>query len=136
MLYWQDRWEEAPVDGGAAGIVYGADFGAADDGCAFILDADGGRSGGAAVCGVPRRARSSYCERHHALCHIAEGSPGEGRRARETEALAAAVGGKRGRAERRPSDRFLRRLEHAVRNFSRAECSRIVRNGDRNGDSA
>ena len=65
-----------------------------EGGCAFILD-DGGR------CGGGRKQNSSYCDHHHALCHIAEGSVRERRRLRETEALANAVGGRRGKPSHR-----------------------------------
>jgi hypothetical protein len=93
------------------------------EGCAFILD-----SGGA--CRAGRQTGSPYCPVHHALCHLAGGSPGERRRLREAEALASVVGGKRGRPARMPSDRVLRRLEQAARVFSRPDCSRIVPEGE------
>lgn len=95
-----------------------------DGGCAFILDREG-------ACGEPQRPGSSYCARHHALCHISEGSSGERQRLKEAEALASAVGGRRGRAARTPPDRFLRRLEKIARGFARPDCSRIVRGEDR-----
>jgi len=56
-----------------------------------------------------------------------EGSSGERRRLKETEALASAVGGRRGRSARVPPDRFLRRLENVTRGLARSQCSRIVR---------
>ena len=98
------------------------------DGCAFILDDDAGgpRLKQRSVCGVERRPGSPYCAHHHAICHLAGGTTGENRRLRETELLAAAVGGRRGRPARVPPDRFLRRLERTVRDFSRPDRSRIV----------
>jgi hypothetical protein len=95
-----------------------------EGGCAFILD-DGGS------CGGGRKQNSSYCDHHHALCHIAEGSVRERRRLRETEALANAVGGRRGKPARIPPDRFLRRLENATRVLARPDCSCIVPKGDK-----
>jgi hypothetical protein len=88
----------------------------AEDGCAFVLS-EGSEP---RTCGAPRCHRSSYCSPHHLLCHIASGSVGETRRLREVEALASAVGGRRGRDGAGPSTRFLERLEQAVRVFSRS----------------
>src|SRR5712664_2897305 len=51
-----------------------------DRGCAFVID--GGR-GGANFCNAPRGADSVYCPRHHALCHLPNGSAAEERRLRE-----------------------------------------------------
>ena len=80
-------------------------------GCAYILaDCGVGRT-----CGAPRRHSSSYCPTHHALCHVAYGSPAEADHLRRVEALASAVGGRRGREGAGPSRRFLRRLERAAR---------------------
>jgi hypothetical protein len=107
------------VDGGLLYTFDGVIEHLDDEGCAFILDG-GGR------CGAMRRVGSSYCEPHHALCHIAGGSAGERRRLRETEALASAVGGRRGGSERVPPDRFLRRLENVARGYARRKCSCIV----------
>jgi hypothetical protein len=87
--------------------------------CAYIEDAGG-------ICGQPCRAGSSYCAAHHALCHIAGGSASECLKLRETEALARAVGGRRGRPGRRPPDRFLRRLELTAQVFLRQDSSRFV----------
>jgi hypothetical protein len=39
-------------------------------------------------CGAPTRPGSSYCERHHALCHLAVGSRAEARRLQLIERLA------------------------------------------------
>ena len=64
-----------------------------EDGCAYIL----GESASNRMCGAPRRPESSYCAEHHALCHLACGSPAEANRLREVEAIASAVGGSRAR---------------------------------------
>lgn len=75
------------------------------------------------VCGEVSQARSSYCPRHHALCHLAEGSRGAVRRLREIEVLANVVGGRSdGRADE-PSAHFIARLERALRGFARPKCS-------------
>lgn len=98
--------------------------GGSEDGCAFLVEA----SGGSRACGVPRRPGSPYCPEHHALCHVANGSPGEQRRLGEAEALAKAVGGRQGRNARQPSEQFLRRLDRASRRpSSRAKRSCYVR---------
>ena len=81
--------------------------------CAYPDDESGG------ACGEPCRRGSSYCAVHHALCHIPGGSAAERRRLREAEALAKAVGGRRGRTAKQPPANFLRRLERAARGFSR-----------------
>jgi len=95
-----------------------------DEGCAFILDGD-------AKCGARRKDGSPYCDHHHTLCHVSGGSSGERRRLREAEALASAVGGRRGRPWRFPPDPLLRRLENVARGFVRPNCSRIVPRGDK-----
>ena len=94
-------------------------------GCAYIVG-DGERPH---TCGEPLRQGSSYCPRHHALCHIRCGSKAEVARLREVETLASAVGGRQCRAAGGPSERFLRRLEHAVRDFAWHNRSCYVRNG-------
>ena len=81
-----------------------------EDGCAYIL----GASASNRMCGAPRRPESAYCPQHHALCHLACGSAAEADRLREVEALASAVGGRRGRNRGGPSRQFLRRIEHAA----------------------
>ena len=107
------------MDGGGPGF-WSAGIGQIDDeGCAYILETN-------LRCGKGRWRRSSYCRHHHALCHLPEGSERKRRRLRIDEALAAAVGGKRGREDRVPPEPFLRRLESIVRRFSRPDCSRIV----------
>jgi len=98
-----------------------------DGGCAYILDDVDVSWASATRCAAPRQRGSSYCARHHALCHVADGSIAEARRLRETEMLASAIGGRLGRAGRAPPERFLRRLERVTGGFSRPECSRIVR---------
>ena len=85
-----------------------------DDGCAYVLDEANGRR----VCGAPRRQASSYCPRHHAVCHISSGTNAEAARRREVKALASAVGGRRARRQAEPSRQFLKRLEQAIRSFS------------------
>ena len=109
------------MDGGERDIARQTD--AMEDGCAFLRD-DG------TACGAKRRSGSPYCPEHHALCHVAGGSFGESRRLREAEALASAVGGRRGRPARVPPERFLRRLEQVARAFARPKCSCIVPKGD------
>lgn len=85
-----------------------------EEGCAYILDECDNRR----TCGAQRGLLSSYCPQHHALCHVANGSTAEAGRLREVEALANAVGGRRSRTGGSPSRRFLKRLEHAVRDPS------------------
>jgi hypothetical protein len=85
-----------------------------DPGCAYLLDAEET----AISCGLPRRPRSSYCSKHHALCHIACGTAAEVDRLREVEALACAVGGRQGWRGVQPSRPFLERLHYVVRDFS------------------
>lgn len=88
-----------------------------DPGCAFVIDEPSGRQ----ACGAPRRQGSSYCPHHHALCYVVSGSDAEHKRLREVEALASAVGGRRGRRQSTPSRQFLQRLEQTVRGLS---CSK------------
>jgi hypothetical protein len=111
---------ETAVDGGGSRAFGNEVRAVEDEGCAFILD-------GGAVCREVGRPGSAYCEAHHRLCHLPGGSAGERRKLRETEVLAAAVGGRRGRPARTPPDRFLRRLEAVARGLARPKCSRIVR---------
>lgn len=87
------------------------------EGCAYLLDtADGAAR---QPCAAPLRPGSSYCPAHHALCHLAGGSAAEAGRLREVEKLANAVGGRRGGGcGGGPSQRFLDRLERAVRDLS------------------
>lgn len=107
------------MDGGVWGDAIGSIMVQSDDGCAFILDdSERQRGGPRVVCGRPRRQASPYCTDHHALCHIAEGSGDERRQLKATEALAAAVGGRRGKPGRIPPDRLLRRLEKLARAVS------------------
>lgn len=92
-------------------------------GCAYIIGDNGLRH----TCGEPLRPGSAYCPRHHALCHIRCGSKAEITRLREVETLASAVGGRQCRPAGGPSERFLRRLEHVVRDLARAGRSCYVR---------
>jgi hypothetical protein len=94
-----------------------------DSRCAYIV---GGIDSAPDFCGAVCQPDSPYCPKHHARCHLPEGSAAERQRLREIEALAAAVGGKRGRAARRPPLRLLRRLDRVVRDVSCLKCSRIV----------
>jgi hypothetical protein len=82
--------------------------------CSYIIDDAAGRR----RCGERRQFPHSYCPQHHSLCYITCGSKAETRRLREVEALASAVGGRRARPGVRPSDRFLERLEKALRSKS------------------
>ena len=111
------------MNGGASRAFDGLVDGEGVEGCAFMLENKD-------TCRVVRRKGSPYCEHHHALCHIAGGSAGERRRLQETEALANAVGGRRGRVARVPPDPVLRRLENIARSSMRPNRSRIVRKGD------
>ncbi len=97
-----------------------------DCGCAFVVDDTDPFPGGVKFCDAPRASGSAYCPRHHALCHLPKGSTAERRELREIEALAEAVGGKRGREARHPPDRLLRRLDHIAQAVSRPKRSRIV----------
>jgi hypothetical protein len=83
-------------------------------GCAYLMEGPRGRE----VCGAPCQTSSSYCPRHHSLCHIRSGTHAEARRLREVEALASAVGGRRARQRVAPSRQFLKRLQFAIRDFS------------------
>jgi hypothetical protein len=85
-----------------------------DPGCSYVVDDPKGRR----ICGNPRRQSSSYCAIHHSLCYIAAGSTAEFKLLREVEALASAVGGRRGQQNEGPTRRFLARLERAVRTQS------------------
>ena len=93
----------------------------AEPGCAFPAD-----DAASASCGAARRPGSSYCAYHHALCHLAEGSPAATRRLREIEALAAAVGGRLGALDLWPEPAALHRIEQRARAFLRADRSRFV----------
>jgi hypothetical protein len=70
-------------------------------GCRFLDEANN-------ACGQPRRAGSSYCGRHHALCYLPIGSQAEQRRLRLMGRIADAVGGKTGSSL---SAHFIARLE-------------------------
>src|SRR5690242_7621585 len=89
------------------------------DGCAYVVDA--AASPATRFCNARRRPGSAYCPEHHTVCYLASGSTGERGRLREIEALASAVGGKRGRAAPEPPAPLLRRLE---RTASAASASR------------
>lgn len=89
------------------------DAGGGDAACAYIGEGCG------QACGARRQPGSSYCAAHHALCRLAPGSLAEARRLRELDALADMAGGRQGRPEPEPPDRFLRRLERAARVLAR-----------------
>ena len=90
-----------------------------DFGCAYIIGEYENRQ----ICGAPQKPASPYCPEHHRLCHVDYGSQAEADRLREVEAIAKVVGGRRSRYGIKPSGRFLRRIERAVRGFSRSNCS-------------
>jgi hypothetical protein len=85
------------------------------DGCAFIIDGQSGNPG--QRCTKACKPGSSYCERHHALCHLSGGSAAETRRLKGLEALAHAVGGRCGSAAETPPPGFLVRVERLSRDF-------------------
>lgn len=93
----------------------------AEPGCAFPLD-----ESAVARCAAPRVASSSYCQPHHALCHLVEGSPAALDRLAEIEALAAAVGGRLDGFARWPSPAALRRIERRAAVFLQTNRSRFV----------
>jgi hypothetical protein len=84
-----------------------------DPGCAYPL----GVGKPARSCGLPRRPKSSYCQDHHVLCHVACGTSAEADFLREVETLACAVGGRQGWRGSGPPRFFLKRLEYVVRGF-------------------
>ena len=86
--------------------------------CAFVI----GEGQARRSCGRVVRTGSAYCPDHHAVCHIKGGTSEEVRRLLEVEMLANAVGGRRARGGE-PTRRFLKRVENAVRTFSRPRCS-------------
>src|SRR5438874_250763 len=97
-----------------------------DSGCVYLL---GSTEGWEVPCGRPRRRDSSFCPKHHAICHIPAGSRAEDRGLAEAEALAEAVGGRLGAPAREPPEPLLRRLDRISRRFSRPHRSRYVQGG-------
>ena len=97
-----------------------------DGGCAFILDGPDPGSAPPNFCNAQRRPGSAYCPRHHARCRLPGGSGAERQQLREIEALAEAVGGRRGRAARQPPAPLLRRLDRLARALSHQNRSCIV----------
>ena len=85
-----------------------------ESGCAYPLVA----AKTALSCGQPRQPRSSYCSKHHAICHVGSGTAAEAARLCEAETLACAVGGRQGWHGLAPSRPFLERLQYVVRDFS------------------
>jgi hypothetical protein len=79
-------------------------------GCAFVVDDQ-------TQCGAQLRAGSSYCEAHHALCHVQRGSKAERERLREVDRIGAMVGGRSHdhRGDRGMTAAFVRRLEAVQR---------------------
>jgi hypothetical protein len=96
------------------------------EGCVFVLDDDNPGRAASGVCGAPRQPGSAYCPQHHARCHLADGTVAARLWQCESDALAAAVGGKRGEVARQPSPHSLRRLERAARAASRLNRSRFI----------
>jgi hypothetical protein len=86
-----------------------------EDGCSFLI----GDGASAWACGVPRQSGSSFCSEHHALCHISPGSGRERQQIHEIEALANAVGGRRGHEAQQPPPRVFNRLLRVERRFLR-----------------
>lgn len=97
-----------------------------EESCAFVLEGDTSTAAGRRCCGVPRRLGSPYCHEHHALCHLPARSLAEQHKLNEIEALAKAVGGRSGRPARRPSPRFLQRMDRISRAALRPEGSCFV----------
>src|SRR6266508_3127713 len=95
-------------------------------GCAFVLGGPGCGPNAVKFCNAPSQPGSAYCPPHHAWCHLPNGSAAELRQLREIEALAEAVGGKRGRAARHPPVRLLRRLDRVARAVSPSKNPLIV----------
>jgi hypothetical protein len=93
-----------------------AENGREEERCTYRLTSDKDPEA-AGRCAAPCRPGSSYCLRHHALCHLPRGSRAEKVRLREVKTLADMVGGRRSRDGEGPSRRFLDRLEQAVREF-------------------
>jgi hypothetical protein len=98
-----------------------------DPGCAFLLE---GADDWQVPCGRPRRQDSSFCPKHHALCHVPAGSDAERRGLAEAEALARAVGGRLGREWHAPPEPLLRRLDRISRLFLCPDRSRYVQGGE------
>jgi hypothetical protein len=62
-------------------------------------------------CGAKKQPGSSYCPKHHALCHIPRSSPLEHTRLREIDRIGEVVGGRRSPAGEMGAN-FIRRLEN------------------------
>ncbi|HEV8678841.1 MAG TPA: hypothetical protein VGQ90_05650 [Stellaceae bacterium] len=97
-----------------------------DVGCVFVIDSGGVGSRRISFCAAERQPGSPYCPLHHAQCRLPGGSTAEKQQLREIEALAAAVGGRQGRATRQPPPRLLRRLDRVARTASCPDRSCIV----------
>jgi hypothetical protein len=92
----------------AVATLFPAQREAEERGCAFIV---GAGTPPPVRCGASRQAGSSYCPRHHALCHLPAGSAVERRKLRELEGLARAAGGRTGGHARHPPPAILRRFD-------------------------
>jgi hypothetical protein len=100
-----------------------------DPGCAYPIDGLG--TCPPRACGAPRRRASAYCPEHHARCRLRSGSSAELRRWRESEALAAVVGGRLGKPGREPPPALLRRLARVSRAVLRPKRSlNVLGEGD------
>lgn len=86
-----------------------------EEGCAFPLITKSKDAALPGFCQAPAQPGSAYCPHHHALCHLRRGSRAEKAQLREVDRLARLVGGRHGRGGEGPSQRFLERLEQAVR---------------------
>ena len=78
-------------------------------GCRFVVDDQH-------QCGAQKRAGSSYCEEHHALCYVPAHSQAERQRLREIAKIGEIVGGRsHDHRDRSISPAFVGRLEAAQR---------------------
>jgi hypothetical protein len=95
------------INGRGAARGRAGDRGDSPAGCRFLDD-------DYRACGEPRRAGSSYCDHHHAICYLPAGSLAERERVRLMGRIADAVGGKasrRGMTDRLITRQFTARLE-------------------------
>ena len=95
----------------------GRNPGAAEFGCAFLLDGGAADPLSPTFCNRPCRPGSDYCPEHHALCHLRVGSRAEIMKEFAQEALADAVGGKQTRHLPAPPASWFPRVEKAARPF-------------------
>jgi hypothetical protein len=90
------------INGRRAARAGAGDRGDSLAGCRFLDDAN-------RACGARRRAGSSYCDHHHAICYLPAGSLAERKRVRLMGRIADAVGGKA--SQRGMTRQFFARLE-------------------------